>query len=143
MFCYCWCCFCGEWNLHFHISSIYFLLVGVITQDSIGPYLFFYPLCPVHYLTCCVSFQFLIWGFLTVLSCSISNNISVLIFICFISHLTELFVSFQVMLKYNGGSIIFHNFNRDASGTEILNILRDLWIGFSESLLTPSIYVQI
>ena len=30
------------------------------------------------------------------------------------------------MLKYNGGSIIFHNFNRDTSGTEILNILRDL-----------------
>lgn len=54
-----------------------------------------------------------------------------------------MFVSSQVMLKYNGGSIIFHNFNRDASGTEILNILRDLWIGFSESLLTPSIYVQI
>lgn len=47
------------------------------------------------------------------------------------------------MLKYNGGSIIFHNFNRDASGAEILNILRDLWIGFSESLLTPRIYVQI
>lgn len=46
-----------------------------------------------------------------------------------------MFVSSQVMLKYNGGSIIFHNFNRDASGTEILNILRDLWIGFSESLL--------
>ena len=76
-------------------------------------------------------------------SYSISSDISVLIFICFISYITELFLSSEAMLKYNGGSIIFHNFNRDASGAEILNILRDLWIGFSESLLTPRIYVQI